>query len=130
MTGYAVAHPKRDVALGDGLMRDITVTRRALDVRADMRRVVELHVCRFRVPVDALPGEIESLFRHRGDLLNARLVGRDGRVTNQTGIDARQTRLRSLGDALVAVLEARQPFFDVDVVRELDRLHRIRLHPE
>src|SRR5262245_66662803 len=122
MTGYTVAHPKRDVALGDGLMRDIAVTRRALDVRADVRRVIELHVCRFRIPVDTLPRQIEPLFRHRGDLLNARLVGRDGRMTNQAGVDAGQTRLRALGDALMAVLETGQPFLAVDVVLELDRL--------
>ena len=37
----------------------------------------------------------------------------------------RQTRLRTFGDALVTVLEARQPFFNMDVVRKLDRLNRL-----
>src|SRR5262245_31403410 len=105
MTGYALAHAERDVALGDGLMRDITVTRRALDVRPDVWGVVELYVRRLRIPVDTLPREVEPFFRHRRDLLNARLVGRNGRMANQAGIDARQAGLRPFGDALMTVLE-------------------------
>ena len=54
----------------------------------------------------------------------------DAAMTNQAGVDARQTGPRALGHALVAVLETGQPFLDVDVVREFDRLNRLRLHPE
>src|SRR5215813_2330303 len=115
MTGHAVAHAERYIALGHGLMRDVAMAGRALDVGADMRSVVELHVRRFRIAVNALPREIDAFVRHRGDLLNARLVRRDRGVTNQAGVDAGQTGPRSLGDALMAVLEARQPLLDVDV---------------
>src|SRR5882762_8462599 len=50
-----------NVPLGDGLLPDVAVTRRALDLCADMRRVVELHVRGRRVAVDALPREVEPL---------------------------------------------------------------------
>src|SRR5262249_53573678 len=126
MTGYAVAHAERDVSLGHRLMRDIAVAGRAFDVRANVRRVVEFHMRRLRVSVYPLPREIDALFRHRRDLLNARLVGRNRRVTDQAGIDARQACPRALRDALMAILETRQPFLDVDAVRELDRLYRRR----
>ena len=91
---------------------------------ADVRRVVELHVRRRRIAVDALPGEIDALLAHRGDQLDARPVGGDGVVADHAGAHARQPRHRPGGHAFVAVLGAGDLLADVDVVRELDRLHR------
>src|SRR5580765_7124954 len=122
VTGDAVTHPQRHVALCDRLMRDITVTRRTFDVGADMRRVIELDVRALRVAVDALPREIDALVGHRRNLLNARLVGGNGCVADQTGVDARQPGLGALGYRFVTVLGAGEPLLDVDDVRELDRL--------
>ena len=92
--------------------------------------MIEFHVRLAGVAVDALPCQIQPLFRHRRDLLDAGFVGGNSRVTDQTGIDARKAGLRSLGDAFMAVLETGQPFLDVDVVRKLDGLLRFGLHPE
>src|SRR5262245_7117083 len=117
MTGYTVAHAERDVPLGDRLMGDVAMTRRALDVGTDVRGVVELHMRLARVPVDTLPCEIEPLFFHRRDLLNARSIGRDRPVTDQAGVHAWQAVLRPFGDALMAVLDTGQAFLDVNVVR-------------
>src|SRR3954467_2335476 len=122
MARYAVAHVERDVSLGNRLVGDVTVTRRALHAGTDVRRMIELDVGRLGVAVHALPGEIDPFLRHRRDLLNARLVRRDGRMANQAGVDAWQPRLRSLRDALMTVLETGEPFLDVNVVRELNRL--------
>src|SRR5256885_15078270 len=40
VTIHAEPHRVIDVALGDGLLRDVAVTRRAVDVAAEVRRVV------------------------------------------------------------------------------------------
>src|SRR5438105_6121622 len=61
MTVDAEAHRVIDVALGDRLVRDVTVTRGAVDVVADVRRVVEAHVHLRREAVDALPGQVDAL---------------------------------------------------------------------
>ena len=63
VTVHAIAHGQIDVALGDGLLRDVAVARRALHLCADVRRVIELHVRRRRVAVHALPRKVESLAR-------------------------------------------------------------------
>ena len=60
MTVHAEAHVEIDVALGHRLVRDVAVTGRALDVGADVRRVVEADVRLAREAVDALPREIRS----------------------------------------------------------------------
>src|SRR5262245_61890534 len=99
-------------------MRDITVARRTFDVGSDMGSMVELHMRWIGVAGNTLPLKIDPFFRHRRDLLNARLVRRNRGVTNQAGVDAGQAGLWSLRHALVAILEAGQPFLDVDVVRE------------
>src|SRR3954469_21983307 len=126
MTVHAIPHVEVDIALRNRLVRDVAMARRAFDVGADVRRVIEPDVRTVAVAVDTLPVEIDPLFGHRGDLLDARLVSRDGRVADQAGVHARQASLWSLGDGLVAVLRAGKTFFDVRVVREFDRLLRLR----
>src|SRR5438128_2471913 len=106
MTRYAEAHVEIDVAPRDGLVRDVAVARRAVDVRADVRRVIEPDVRRLRVAVDALPVEVEALVLERRDRLDPRLVGRDRRVADHAGVHARQPGDRSLRDALMTVLGA------------------------
>ena len=130
MTIDAKAHRVIHNPLGYRHGRHITVAGRALDVGANVRRMIELHVRGSGKPVHPLPGEVEPLLLHRGDLLNARLVGRDGGVADQAGIDAGQSGLRAFRDALVTILEAGQPLLDVNVVWELDGLDRLGLHPE
>ena len=44
VTGHARPHVQIDVVLGDGLLRDVAVARRALHLGADVRRVIEPHV--------------------------------------------------------------------------------------
>ena len=129
VTVHTEPHVQVHVPLGNRLMRDVAVARRALDVCADVGRVIEADVRLVRVEVDALPAQIESLFLKRGDLLDERAVGRDRDVAGHADVDARQTRDRTLLNGLVTVLRALQPFFDVRLVRKLDRLNGTRLHP-
>src|SRR3954470_17726852 len=91
MTSDAIAQAEHDVALGDRLVRDVAVAGRALDIGPNVRRVIELDVGRLGVAVNALPRQIDPFFRIGGDFLNPRLVGRNRRVTDQTGVDARES---------------------------------------
>src|SRR6185503_16386607 len=125
MTRDAEAHVQIDVALRDRLLPDVAVTGRAFDLRANVRRVVELHVRLRRVAIHALPGEIDSLFAHRGDLLDARPIGGDRVVADHAGPDARQPGDRTRRHAFVTVLGAGDLLGDVYVVGELDRLDRV-----
>src|SRR5207253_4639437 len=82
MTVHAESHIEIHIALGHRLLGDVAVTRRAIDVRADVRGMVEAHVHLVRVPVDPLPSEVDSLVLQRGHLLNQRAVGRNRGVAD------------------------------------------------
>src|SRR5688572_9274523 len=125
MTRNAEAHVQIDVALCNRLLRDVAVAGRTLDLCANVRRVVELHVRLLRVTKHALPGEIDALFPHRGDLFDARPIGGDCVVADHARPDARQARDRTSRHALMAVLGAGDLLADVHVVRELDWLNRV-----
>src|ERR1043165_8240956 len=89
MTVHAESHRVIDGALGDRLLPEVAVALRAVDLRADVRRVVELHVRLLRESVDALPGNFHALLRVRRHLLDQRTVGRDLAVADHEGLDAR-----------------------------------------
>src|SRR5438552_6194752 len=77
VTVDAKPHVVIDHAFGDGLLRDVAVARRAVHLRADVRRVIELHVRFLRESVDALPRNLDALLRVRRHLLDQRTVGRN-----------------------------------------------------
>ena len=65
VTVHAEAHRQVHVALRHGLLADVAVARRALDLGADVRRVVELHVRRRRDSRrHALPRQVDALLAH------------------------------------------------------------------
>src|ERR1700682_2684410 len=101
VTGHAESHVQVNVALGHGLVRDVAVTRRALDARADVRGVVEPHVRLRRITVHALPLKIEAFLLHRGDLLDERPIRGEHGVADHAGVDARQPGDGTLRHALV-----------------------------
>ena len=78
MTVHAIPHVEIDIALRNRLVRDVAVTGRALDVGADVRRMIEPDVRALGIPVDALPVQVDSLLGHLRNLLDARPVRRDG----------------------------------------------------
>ena len=122
MTAHAEAHVQVDVALGDGLVRDVAVAGRARDLFSNVRRVVELDVRLLGVAVHALPRQIDTVFAHLRDALNPRLVGRNGVVAPHARAYARQPRYRAGQHAFMAVLRAGDLLVDVDDVREFKRL--------
>src|SRR5215208_4799490 len=124
MTRDTEPHVQIDVALRHRLLPDVAMAGRTLDLRADVRRVVELDVRLRRVAIHALPCEIDPLFAHRGDLLDARSIDGNRVVANHARPDAGQAGDRTTGDAFVAVLGAGDLLADVYVVRKLDRLDR------
>src|SRR4029450_9317279 len=78
-------------------------TGRALDLGADVRRVIEAHVRLRRVTVDALPRQIEALGLQVGEGFDQRAVRRDLRVADHAGRDAGDAGDRSLLNASLAV---------------------------
>src|SRR5450631_3253792 len=125
MTVHAEPHVVVDDALGDRLLGDVAVTRRAVDLRPDVRRVVEADVRLTREAVHALPRDLDPLVRIVGDLFDERMIGRDLTVADHARLDAGDAGDRPLLDALVAV-GALRLFLDVRLVRERDRLLRLR----
>ena len=122
VTVHAEPHRHVDVPLGHALLTDVAVARRARDLGADVRGVVEPDVRRRRVVEHPPPGEVSAVLAHLGDLADARSIRGDCPVTRHARSDARKAGNRTLGDALVAVLRARNLTAHVDVVRELERL--------
>src|SRR5688572_4892851 len=122
MAVHTEPHVHIDVALGNGPLRDRTMTRRALDLRADVRRVIEADVRLGRVVEHAAPDEVLAAFAHRRELPDARPVGRDRVVADHARSDARQARDGTGRHRLMAVLGATDLFAGVHVVRELEWL--------
>src|SRR3954468_24262775 len=130
MTVHAIAHVEVHIALRNRLVRDVAMARRAFDVGADVRRMIEPDVRALRISVDALPVQVDSLLGHLRNLLDARPVSRDGGMADEAGIDAGQASLRTLRHGLVTVLGAGDALLDVCVVREFDRLLGLRADAE
>ena len=122
MTGYAVPHAERDVPLRDRLMGDIAMARRALDARANVRRVVEAHVGFTREPVHTLPRNLETFLRIARHLFDQRPVGRDLAVADHAGLHARDPRDGPLVSGLVTV-GADRLLGEVRLVRKRNRLN-------
>src|SRR5436190_5867721 len=74
---HAKPHVQIDDAFGGHLFADVAMALGALDLRPHVRRVVEAHMCRRRVAVDALPPEVDSSLLERGQLTDQRPVGCD-----------------------------------------------------
>jgi len=130
VTRDAVAHAQHDVPLRDGLLRDVTVTRRAFEVRANMRRMIESDVRRLRIPEDALPREINALLLHRRYTLDERFVDRNRRMADKARVDTGKTGRPPPRHAFVAHFRTTDALPGMNVVRELDGLHRRGPAPE
>src|SRR5262245_15617822 len=107
MTVHAKAHRHVDVSLSRALRCDVAVTGRALDVRSNVRRVIEADVRLRRIPEHALPGEVAPFFAHLSDPPDARVIRGNSAMTRHAGPHAREPRDGSFGHRLVAVLGAR-----------------------
>ena len=106
----------------DALRADVAMTRRAFDLGADVRRVIEPDVRLRRIAEHALPCEVTALLSHLRDLTDAGAIGGNVSMAAHTSPHARKASHRPLGYGLVAVLRARDLTTNVNVVRELERL--------
>src|SRR5438034_10946671 len=107
------AHLQVDIPLRDSLVADRSVAGCALDLRANMWRVIESDVRLARVAEDPLPRNVDAplrIVRHR---LDQRPVSGDRLVANHARLHARQTRNRSLVRAFMTVVRALELFLDV-----------------
>ena len=108
-------------------LANLTVTRRALQPRSDVRFVGVKRI-RFRLdPVDSLPGRLLLALGVCCELLDFRALGLDRFVTSHAGRNVWNGRMRRLVDIFVTerAFELRRfvaRFRDVLPVIELDRL--------
>src|SRR5262245_61165265 len=122
MTVHTKAHRHVHVSLRGALRFNVAVAGRALDVRANVRRVIEPDVRLRGISEHSLPREVAPFFAHLGNLPDARVVRRDSAMTRHAGPHARESRDRSFGHRLVTVLGARDAAACVSEMRELERL--------
>lgn len=120
----AIAHIQIYFAFGGGLRGHIAMAGGALHSRANMRRVIELHVRRWAVVVHAYPRNLFAALRIRSDLLDLGVVGIDGLVTGHAECHAGNARIRPLIHTNVASLTL-QAVREMDLVRIGDGLHRV-----
>ena len=120
-------HRVIDNALGDRHRGEIAMASRAIDIGADMRRVIETHVRFFEESIHALPGHVFPALCMIPQRLNSwiRLLAQLF-MTRHAEVHARDAGSRSGSDTSVAF-----PAFDSDFVdlmnfmREVDRLLRL-----
>ena len=125
----AKAHRVIDGALGDGHLRQIAMTGRALDFRADMRRMIEPDMRFPDESVNPLPGKIFSTFGLVAQGLNSAIGDvADVLMTTHANIDARNSRPRPLAYPRVTGVAVDADIVGMDQMREFDRL--LRLGPD
>ena len=122
VTVHAETHRHIDITLCDALRADVAVTRRAFDLRANVRRVIEPDVRLRGIAEHALPCEVTTLLPHLRDLTDTGAIGGNVSMAAHTSSHARKASHRPFRHSLVAVLRARDLAADVNVVRELERL--------
>jgi len=124
----AKAHGVVDGPLGDGHLREIAMTGRALDLCSNMRRVIEPQVRLSKEPVNALPGEVFSTLCMIAQRLDSRIAGvANVLMTTHTDIDAWNSRARPLAHPGMAGVAIDADIIGMDLMREIDRLLCLRL---
>src|SRR6185369_7682617 len=127
MTRNAEPHRVVHSSLSHGHLREIAMTRRALNTRANVRRVVETHMRLFNKSVNALPRNLFLALRVIAQFLNARVfLIADILMTTHAHIDARNSGERPGSHAGMAVLTLDSDFVEVvNLVRKINWLFRL-----
>src|ERR1700734_2248911 len=124
MTVDAKTHVEIYFAFGCGLFGHVAVAGGTVDSGADVRRVIEAHMRRVTVAVDAHPGNFFAAGFVGGDFLDLRTVGGDGLVAAHAHGYTGNARLRALIHADVAKGTG-QTFGEMDGVGVGDGLDRV-----
>lgn len=129
MTIDAKPHRVIDGALRHGHLRQVAVTGRALDLGADVRRMIEPHVRFFEKSVNALPRHVLAASRVVAQRLNARIRRiADIFMTGHAEVHARYAGPRPALDAAVTLLALDSNIVEgMNFMREFDRLMSLRL---
>ena len=120
----AKTHVQIDFAFSRCLFREVAVARGAVDAGANMRRMVEAHVRRLAVVVNADPGYVFPARLIGSYLLDLRAIGGDRLMAAHADSHAGNARLGTLIHPNVAE-GARQPLRQMHFVGVGDRLHRV-----
>jgi hypothetical protein len=127
----AKSHRVIDHTLRYRHLAQITMTRRALHLPPDMRCMIEPHVRLFHKSINPLPRDVLTPLRGRAQRLDPRIIRlADLFMTAHTYIDTGNAGARALHHAQVAVLAEKADIVGMDLMGELDGLHRPRLDAE
>ena len=125
----AKTHRMVHFSLGHRLRVHIAVARDAVHSRANVRRVIELHVRGRLESVNALPGNVFAARAVRCQFLDFRLVGGDHLVASHAEIDARDPGIRPLIHSHMAI-GALHPVREMHFVRVGNGLDGFRTRTE
>ncbi len=125
VTVKAESHRVIDDALGYRHLREIAVAVRTVDLRPDVRRMIEPHVRFSNESINPLPGDIFTALRARAQRLDSRIAGvSDVFVTAHADIDARNSCPRArLHSGMTGVAE-HSNVICMNFMGEIDRLLR------
>ena len=129
MTRDAKAHRVLYRFPGHCHLRDIAVTRCTLDTCANVRRMIETHMCFFEKSVNTLPGQFFMAFRIIAQRLNACVLHiADVFMTAHAEIDARNSGARTGSHTGMTFMAFDSDFIDgVNLVWKIDGLLRLGL---
>jgi hypothetical protein len=127
MTINAKAHRVVDHPLRHRHLLDISMTRRAGDLRTDVRRMIESNVRLFEKSIHTLPRHVFAAFGVISKRLDSgiRLVT-DVLVTAHAYVDARNARNRTSPNPGVTVVTADTNIQCMNIMRKFDRLPGLR----
>ena len=112
-------------SLGNRLLPHVVMTDRTVDSGADVRSVIESDVCSRWKTIDALPRNVLAPCAVGSDLFDFRFVRGNHLMTGHAEIDVRDSGVRALIDADVAI-RALHAVAEVHFVRVSNRLDGFR----
>src|SRR5690348_3987022 len=121
MAVHAETHVQSFFAHRNGSLPHVPVTRCAIDARADVRSMPELHMYRRVEPENALPGNQLTFFLIGSHFLDFRLVGCNHLVAGHTELNIGNGSVRAVSHSLVAVCTL-HAILQMYLVSEGDRL--------
>jgi len=129
MAFNAKTHRVIHLALGDRLRVHIAMAFGAVHSRSNVRRVIELHVRGGLKSVNSLPWNVLASRAIGRELFDLRLVGGDHLMARHAEVDARDSGVRALIHADMAV-RALHPIGKVHFMGVGDGLHRLGARAE
>ena len=127
----AKAHRVIDNSFGHGHGCDVAMACGAVDLGANVRRMVETNVRLVEKPVNTLPGQILSSFCIVPDHDNPRVIRvADIGVAADADIHARNSGNRAFGYSHMAIRTTDGNVFRMNLVGKIQRLHRLRADAE